>query len=172
MYYILSGRVAVIHKRTHSYLDDLIREEYFGEIGFFSDNPRCATIKSRDFTELFVLDADTFLEVAEHFEEVMKLYHRIRQELWSEYDYSILQIECYICRQVGHIAIDCDQFAATKKGNLIKLYNQFYNVKDGAVPPPRKRMPKRRNSKTQILLPKKTGHKSVLNKSKSMNDDE
>jgi Zinc knuckle len=64
----------------------------------------------------------------------MKLYHKIRSELWNEFDYAILQLECYICHAIGHIAVDCDQFEYTKKGNLIKLYNQFYKVEGGHTP--------------------------------------
>ena len=138
IYYILSGRVAVIHKSSYTYLDDLIvktkilfqyviqRDEYFGEIGFYTDSPRCATIKSRDFLELFVIDSDTFLQMADGFDEVLKLYHKVRSELLQKFDYTIINLECYICKEVGHIAIDCDEFEATKKGNLVKLYNQVY----------------------------------------------
>lgn len=114
MYYILSGRVAAIHKRTHTYLDDLIRDEYFGEIGFFTDQPRCATMKSRDFIELFELSSEVFLEVAWHFEEVMKVYHYIRGQLKNEYDYSAINIRCYVCREFGHIAVNCADFPTTK----------------------------------------------------------
>ena len=129
MFYIITGRVAVIHQKTHSYLEDLIRDEYFGEIGFFSDSPRCATVKSRDFTELFVIDSDTFLEVAEKFPEVMKIYHHIRTKLIEDFDYSVIQLECYICKEIGHMAIDCNSFGIEKQGNLIKLYNTFYKVR-------------------------------------------
>lgn len=85
-------------------------------------------MKSRDFTELFVIDSDTFLEVAQEYPEVMKIYHNIRNEMQNEFDYSVLQIECYICRQIGHIAIDCDLFPHTKEGNLVKMYNKVFKT--------------------------------------------
>lgn len=39
------------------------RMDYFGEIGFFSDQTRTATIKSRDFTDLLYIDRPSFLEI-------------------------------------------------------------------------------------------------------------
>lgn len=84
------------------------KDECFGELGFYTDNPRCATVKSRDFNELFAIDSEIFLEIAEPFPEVMMLYHQTRARLIEDADYSVLNLECYVCRQLGHIAIDCN----------------------------------------------------------------
>jgi len=40
----------MIHKATHTYLSELRVGDFFGEIGFFTDNPRMLTCKSRDYT--------------------------------------------------------------------------------------------------------------------------
>lgn len=40
MYFIMGGKVAIIHKRTVSHIKDLVKDNYFGEIGFFSELPR------------------------------------------------------------------------------------------------------------------------------------
>jgi len=37
--------------------------DYFGEIGFFSEQTRTATLKSRDFTDLIYIDRPSFLEI-------------------------------------------------------------------------------------------------------------
>lgn len=50
LYYILSGRVCILHRQTMTYIEDLVTYEYFGEYAFFSDRKRMATAKSRDFT--------------------------------------------------------------------------------------------------------------------------
>lgn len=31
-----NGKVAIVHKKTKTFIKDLIKDDYFGEIGFFS----------------------------------------------------------------------------------------------------------------------------------------
>lgn len=57
----------MIHKATHTYFIDLRIGESFGEIGFFTDNPRLLTAKSRDYSELYVIDKKDFLKIAEDY---------------------------------------------------------------------------------------------------------
>ena len=38
IYFIMTGKVAMLHKETHTYLEDLVTDEYFGEIEFFSES--------------------------------------------------------------------------------------------------------------------------------------
>ena len=40
LFFINSGRVALIHKETKTFIRDLVKDDYFGEIGFFSSLPR------------------------------------------------------------------------------------------------------------------------------------
>lgn len=44
-----------------SFIKELIKDDYFGEIGFFSDLKRQATIKSRDYTDVMILSKTSFL---------------------------------------------------------------------------------------------------------------
>jgi CRP-like cAMP-binding protein len=46
----VTGRVVVVHKGSRTFLRELQRDEYFGEVSFFSEQPRMATVKSKDFT--------------------------------------------------------------------------------------------------------------------------
>ena len=43
-----------------SFIKELIKDDYFGEIAFFSDLPRQATIKSRDYTDVHILSKEVF----------------------------------------------------------------------------------------------------------------
>ena len=40
LFFINSGKVVVIHKKTLSYLNELKKDDYFGEISFFSNLTR------------------------------------------------------------------------------------------------------------------------------------
>lgn len=61
----------MIHKKTHSYMIDLVKDDYFGEIGFFTDNRRIMSAKSRDFTEVYAIYKSDFLEIAEDYIHVI-----------------------------------------------------------------------------------------------------
>lgn len=61
----------MIHKKTHSYMVDLVKDDYFGEIGFFTDNRRLMSAKSRDFTEVYAIYKKDFLEIAEDYIHVI-----------------------------------------------------------------------------------------------------
>ena len=52
MYFISSGKVCVIHKASHTYLTDLFKYDYFGEIAFFSELKRSCSIMSLDYTDM------------------------------------------------------------------------------------------------------------------------
>lgn len=69
MYFIINGLVTVLHKKTQTYIKDLKQDQYFGEIGFFSEKRRQATVKSRDFTEVLELSYENFLQVASEYPE-------------------------------------------------------------------------------------------------------
>lgn len=56
----------MIHMSSHSYFVDLKVTNNFGEIGFFTDNPRLITAKSRDYCELYCVHKRDFLKVAEN----------------------------------------------------------------------------------------------------------
>ena len=40
MYFIVTGLVTIVHKRTQTYIRDLRSDQYFGEVEFFSDKAR------------------------------------------------------------------------------------------------------------------------------------
>ena len=61
------------------------KDDWFGEIGFFSGFPRTNTIKSRDFTEVLTIKREKFLEIAEDFPEAivqLKMIYSLLQEAY------------------------------------------------------------------------------------------
>eukprot|EP00347_Sterkiella_histriomuscorum_P010994 403374152 len=128
LFYMQTGRVSAIHMKTKTHLVDLEKEKYFGEISFFTELPRQATIKARDFTEVLILTREDFLSMALKVENlnVLSLYHKIRESvIESPKDFRQLKIRCYICYTQGHIAIDCKQFHRFK-GNLKRYFKKLY----------------------------------------------
>lgn len=56
-----------MHRGTYTYLKDLGVGDSFGEIGFFTDNPRLLSAKSRDYCEFYIIDKKDFLKIAEDY---------------------------------------------------------------------------------------------------------
>lgn len=125
----------MIHKKTHTFVLDLKQGDNFGEIGFFTDNPRLLSAKSRDYTELYVIDKSDFLRIAEDYiyaivssetlTHLQQAYHTIRSSLLEEENYFILNTKCYVCEKKGHISLACPYFAS-KKGNLRKAFSRMH----------------------------------------------
>jgi CRP-like cAMP-binding protein len=59
---VQSGEIEIFYEKTHIVIDKKFKNEYFGEIGFFSGKGRSASAKSVSFTNLFYLQRAMFLE--------------------------------------------------------------------------------------------------------------
>ena len=119
--------MTIIHrKKTRTYIKDLDKDDYFGEIGFFSEKPRQATAKSRDFTHLLVLDHDTFAKKTEQFPKTMHHFYLIKHSINQNNIYKHLKLKCYVCEKerADHLSIECEQFGKIK-GNLKKYYEKM-----------------------------------------------
>lgn len=95
------------------------KEQSFGEVSFFSEKKRSCTARSSDYTDVFVIRLEDFLQLAYEFTEAISLYHTIHDQVNSSKDYSNLFITCYICNRVGHLSTDCTYFPQIS-GNLKK----------------------------------------------------
>lgn len=93
----------------------------FGEISFFTGQPRSVTARSRGFTELMYLDQNEFLKrVHSNYAHTVARYEELRFKLTTDpTNLNPLYVKCYWCKGQGHIAINCDFFADIK-GNMIK----------------------------------------------------
>ena len=66
-FYIKLGKIAMIHKKSHTFVKDLGSHSYFGELGFLTGKERCLSAKARDFTEVYVLRKDVFEKIYESY---------------------------------------------------------------------------------------------------------
>jgi len=71
LFYILQGKVAMIHKQSHTFITDLGKDKYIGDLGFLLGEPRCLSAKARDFTEVFVISKMDFDVVSENYVQAM-----------------------------------------------------------------------------------------------------
>ena len=120
LFYINNGKVGLFHKASKTFVCNCTNSQYFGEIAFFTGRKRTLTVKSRDYTDVQVLDFETFMSVAVDFPVAMNAYHDICDELITgSRNYSSFKVKCYVCKLEGHISVDCPGFISIKS-NLMK----------------------------------------------------
>jgi CRP-like cAMP-binding protein len=60
IFYIVGGKVAMIHKQSHTFITSLNPESHVGELGFLMETPRTLSAKARDFTEVYLIQKSDF----------------------------------------------------------------------------------------------------------------
>ena len=67
VYFITSGNAEIFYDKCIVNVQNLSRGDNFGAIAFFSGNERTASVKSIEFTTVFQLTREKFLERLENF---------------------------------------------------------------------------------------------------------
>ncbi|CAD8141792.1 unnamed protein product [Paramecium pentaurelia] len=107
LYLIQKGSVDIYFMKTNIVIDNKIKNDYFGEISFYSNQLRSASAISRTFSHIFVLNQQKFLEIAKSYPKDLQQYFKVRNAIIFESDYSYLQIRCYVCQMDDHLAKEC-----------------------------------------------------------------
>ena len=122
LYFIFQGSVSVVHNNTSTEFAELKRGNYFGEIGFFTSNPRTASVISKNFSEVFSLSKQIFKKIIQLVpkdnEKILTILRNLRT-----YGISYIGIRCYLCDVVGHVANDCQTKRC--KPNMKKIVKKF-----------------------------------------------
>ena len=127
IYFILQGSVCIIHELTKTEFALLKKGSYFGEIGFFADWNRTAMAQSKNYSEVFALSRKSFDKIIElvpkDYEKIKTLGRNIRS-----YGISIIRVNCFLCRKLGHVARDCEKHRC--KPNIKKIVENYRVKKD------------------------------------------
>ncbi|CAD8181113.1 unnamed protein product [Paramecium pentaurelia] len=127
IYFILNGRVSICFPKTKGIIDiqELTKKQYFGEISFFANVPRCASVKARNFINIFRLSRKAFLEQCEN--EDLEQFFQFKFNIEFEQKLEDLNIKCYVCSAPNHTAKYCPNthYIVNKydRINIIEKYN-------------------------------------------------
>jgi len=108
MYFLQSGQVSIYHRETNSHFATLGTNMVFGEIAFFALIPRTASVCCLTFVDVFALSRADLDSVAEEL-PVSKEKLELIQEKCKKGDFSSLQVRCFICMELGHVATRCSR---------------------------------------------------------------
>ena len=106
MYFIQNGTVNIYQESTGSIYSELGPRAYFGEIGFFLQIQRCASAQCVDFVDLLSLSRANVNYLLEKFPEAMQATNVLSIQC-SEGNLTELLVRCYICKELGHVALIC-----------------------------------------------------------------
>lgn len=109
VYFIQNGEIEIFHLATTTTFKILTAGKCFGEISFFLETTRSASAKSLNFSELLTLDRLTLNKILSCRPYEKDLTHQVIHEA-NKVGLSVLNIKCYFCRRLGHIAASCKEY--------------------------------------------------------------
>ena len=115
MYFITKGCVDIIDYRSKSCIKILSSSSFFGEIGLFTGEKRCASVQTVTFVETLCLTYADLSLVSKQFPEISLKISRLKDSC-SEGDLTSLEVKCYLCLCIGHIAKRCKKM--TERENI------------------------------------------------------
>ncbi|KAL4496093.1 hypothetical protein ABPG72_015515 [Tetrahymena utriculariae] len=92
--------------KTHI-LQSLNKGSIFGEISFFSGLARKASARSTNLSTLYKINRNQFIELIKENSEDFERFKMMEEQVKFQQDLSILFIECYTCKSLGHIVSQC-----------------------------------------------------------------
>ncbi|KAL4463533.1 hypothetical protein ABPG72_014936 [Tetrahymena utriculariae] len=135
IYFIQSG-VIEIYQQSVQKLDKpnviktLTDESLFGEISFFSGLSRKASARSINLSTLYKISREDFIEIIHESSEDYQRFKMIQEQIVFQGEITLLHIECYNCKQVGHLSSQCPKTHQMFDRQFIilkEIYSLFQN---------------------------------------------
>jgi hypothetical protein len=132
LYFIVGGSVEVFHRQTKTMYKILGSHSYFGEISFFCEKPRTASVKSSDYCELLSFHNIDFKKILKSHPKDKEFVDVFVRNV-SIYGLSIMNLRCYLCEEPGHCALYCEKFVYFRgKMKVVKRQNLIPKPKKGS----------------------------------------
>ncbi|KAL4482067.1 hypothetical protein ABPG73_000591 [Tetrahymena malaccensis] len=127
-------------------LQQLKKKDLFGQISFFSGLPRKAYARSLNLSTLYKIDRNKFITILKENNEDFERFKMIEEQIKIQKDLSLIFIECYACKQQGHIASNCPILHQKFDSQFQILKNNFSIFQN------RQRANRRKNKQNSKLL--------------------
>lgn len=105
--YFLEKGVIEVFLKFHTFAV-LHPGSYFGELAFFSTQPRTASVRCLHFAELISLDRSSLLNLVAQHPKARYSLQQIQDRI-NAHEYGRLGIGCYLCSEPSHIAPMCPE---------------------------------------------------------------
>lgn len=137
-YFIEKGEVEVYHEESSHTLTVLpVRftqaGHHFGDVAFFTGQPRCAAVRCLQCCQMLVLKRDDLLSLLTPVSQVAYDYIRT---LYQAQDYMKLGLQCYICRETTHLSVACpSSLLLIDKDKVKQRWFRFRRTQDSLLSP-------------------------------------
>ena len=126
IFFVMKGKVEIFSDNSEVVIKTLGVGDHFGEIGFFTGKSRLFSVRSCDFTTLFVINREEFIEVLRKNSDDFEKFCMIKDQILLYGNYLPLRIRCFCCNQTGHIASKCPLIHYLPDNEkIIKTYNYY-----------------------------------------------
>ncbi|EAS06968.2 cyclic nucleotide-binding domain protein (macronuclear) [Tetrahymena thermophila SB210] len=135
IYFIQSGVIEIYQHSVQklekpNVIKTLTDESLFGEISFFSGLSRKASARSINLSTLYKISREDFIEIIKENNEDYERFKMMQEQIIFQGELPLLHVDCYNCRQVGHISSQCPKTHQTfdKQFIILKdIYSLFQN---------------------------------------------
>ena len=105
-------------------LNLLKKDQYFGEMSFFTGMPRKTSAKSLSFSSLFVIKKEVFFNIVKENIEDFEKYCKIKDEINLAKDLNGIFIRCTCCKNVNHTLMECPNLhLVLSSERILEKYN-------------------------------------------------
>ncbi|KAL4476920.1 hypothetical protein ABPG73_005285 [Tetrahymena malaccensis] len=132
MYFIWNGKVEIFYSdiskqklNSSKTLTTLEANQTFGEISFYTGFARSASARSVNLATLYKISRVKFLKILSHHLGDFEKFKMIEEQIKSQDNLSAIQLECYYCKQQGHLSVKCPIINACFDRQLIILKNNY-----------------------------------------------
>ena len=104
--------------------------ETFGEIAFFSGQSYDYSVRSIDFTSLYVISRENFIELLKKHPEDLEKFCQIRDNINIYENYKELFLKCLVCNTTEHVLHQCPNLFYRPKKEILVLKHFFSSPQD------------------------------------------
>lgn len=114
MFFVIGGMVIIYDEPTRSRIQNLTCDSIIGEIGLFTKGKCVATAVAGSFVDTYFIEINAFYEIVDFYPKIKEIVEAVKDSC-TDGNYTALDIHCYICKTLGHIAKNCKKISGNEE---------------------------------------------------------
>lgn len=127
LYFITEGNIHINHEPSNTDFAKLKKDQFFGEIAFFTDRNRTASAISKNYSEVYSLSRFKFDKIVKNMPADFERFLTLKRNI-KTYGLAFMRTICFLCKFVGHVAKDCSVY--NYRPDMDEISKKFRKRKD------------------------------------------